>query len=334
MDKIKEALAIYRDRLLKIENVVGIGRGYKKIRGRRTGEEAIIVMVTKKLARSELRATSIVPEAIEDIKTDVLEVGEITFLGRQNRMRPAQPGISIGHYRVTAGTFGALVRDAKTGAPLILSNNHVLANSTSGSDGRARAGDPVLQPGTYDGGRLETDQIATLERFVPIHRSVGPPACEIATLFQRVIEYRIQQFKPHYKVQILRQTGQVNTVDAAVARPISSDLVRPEVLELGEISGVGEAEPGMTVRKSGRTTGVTTAQVEAVDATLQVGYGNNDMATFEDQVVAGVMAQGGDSGSAILDTNNKIVGLLFAGSDKVTVFNRIQNVMSLLDIKI
>ncbi|HHY45687.1 MAG TPA: hypothetical protein GX506_00105 [Firmicutes bacterium] len=334
MDATKEALASHRDRLLKIENVVGVGRGYKKVRGQRTGEEAIIVMVVKKMPRSELRAASIVPETIEDIKTDVLEVGEIVFLGRQDRMRPAQPGVSIGHYRVTAGTLGAVVRDARTGAPLILSNNHVLANSTSGSDGKARAGDSILQPGAYDGGRPDRDQIATLERFVPIYRSVGTPTCEVATLFQKVIEYRIQQFKPQYRVLILRQTGQVNTVDAAVAKPLSEDLVKSEILGIGEIQGVAEVEPGMMVKKSGRTTGVTSAQVEVVDATLQVGYGNSDVATFEDQVVAGVMAQGGDSGSAILDGNNRIVGLLFAGSDKVTVFNRIQNVMKLLDIKI
>jgi hypothetical protein len=36
-------------------------------------------------------------------------------------------GVSIGHYKGTAGTAGCLVKDKKTGEILILSNAHVLA---------------------------------------------------------------------------------------------------------------------------------------------------------------------------------------------------------------
>ncbi|HHY98744.1 MAG TPA: S1 family peptidase [Firmicutes bacterium] len=334
MDEIQQALAANKDRLLKIENVVGVGRGLKRVKGQRTKEEAIVVMVRRKMTRDKLHPTNVVPEAIDGVRTDVLEVGDIKFLGRQSRMRPAQPGISIGHYRVTAGTFGALVKDKKTGKPLILSNNHVLANSTTGNDGRAKIGDPILQPGPYDGGKLERDQIATLERLVPIYTSEDVPTCEIASLFQKILEYRIQQIRPNYRILLLRQTGRANLVDAALAKPISDDVVVPEIMEIGNIRGVGEAQVDMYVKKSGRTTGVNSSQIEALDATIQVGYGNSHVAMFEDQVVCGPIAQGGDSGSAILDKDNNIIGLLFAGSDKVTVFNRIQNVMKLLDITI
>jgi hypothetical protein len=48
--------------------------------------------------------------------------------------------------------------------------------------------------------------------------------------------------------------------------------------------------------------------------------------------MAGAMSQGGDSGSAVLDEENNLVGLLFAGSDTTTIINRIQNVFSALDI--
>jgi hypothetical protein len=43
-----------------------------------------------------------------------------------------------------------------------MSNNHVLANSNA-----AQPGDPIWQPGKYDGGG-SADQIATLEQFIPI----------------------------------------------------------------------------------------------------------------------------------------------------------------------
>jgi hypothetical protein len=46
------------------------------------------------------------------------------------------------------------------------------------------------------------------------------------------------------------------------------------------------------------------------------------------------MSQGGDSGSAVLDSGNKLVGLLFAGSDNTTIINRIENVFSGLGLSI
>ena len=55
------------------------------------------------------------------------------------------------------------MRDAATGQRLILSNNHVLANSND-----AQVGDTVVQPGSIDGGHAVSDKIAELERFVPI----------------------------------------------------------------------------------------------------------------------------------------------------------------------
>jgi len=44
------------------------------------------------------------------------------------------------------------------------------------------------------------------------------------------------------------------------------------------------------------------------------------------------MSQGGDSGSAILNQENQIIGLLFAGSDSITVINRIQDVFESLQV--
>ncbi len=51
------------------------------------------------------------------METDVVEIGEVRLLTRTGRVRPAPPGVSIGHPKITAGTFGALVKDADTGEP-------------------------------------------------------------------------------------------------------------------------------------------------------------------------------------------------------------------------
>jgi V8-like Glu-specific endopeptidase len=44
------------------------------------------------------------------------------------------------------------------------------------------------------------------------------------------------------------------------------------------------------------------------------------------------MSQGGDSGSAVLDNNNRLIGLLFAGSESSTIINRIEHVFSELGL--
>jgi V8-like Glu-specific endopeptidase len=46
------------------------------------------------------------------------------------------------------------------------------------------------------------------------------------------------------------------------------------------------------------------------------------------------MSQGGDSGSAVVNENNQLIGLLFAGSDTTTIMNRIQNVFSALGVSL
>jgi hypothetical protein len=101
------------------------------------------------------------------------------------------------------------------------------------------------------------------------------------------------------------------------------------------VSGTLEATLGMAVRKSGRTTGLTTGTINVVDATISVSYGVGRTATFENQLVAGPMSQGGDSGSLVVAGDAlKAVGLLFAGSDQSTIFNPIQAVLDCLNITI
>ncbi len=65
---------------------------------------------------------------------------------------------------------------------------------------------------------------------------------------------------------------------------------------------------------------------------VNVDYGGGRVAQFTDQLLAGPMSQGGDSGSAVLDNGNRLVGLLFAGSENSTVINRIEHVFSALGL--
>jgi hypothetical protein len=126
-----------------------------------------------------------------------------------------------------------------------------------------------------------------------------------------------------------------NLVDAAVARPLNDSDILDEILEIGIVEGTIDATLGMAVRKSGRTTELTTGQINILNATVDVSYGSGQTARFENQLVAGAMSQGGDSGSLLVASEElKAVGLLFAGSEQTTIFNPIQAVLDCLNIDI
>ncbi len=305
--------------LMKMANVVATGVGYKISGDAQTGDLAVVVSVRKKLPLAQLAESDIVPKTIGSVKTDVIETGEIVaFQDPKERMRPARPGVSIGHFAITAGTLGCLVR--KNGEVHILSNNHVLANSNN-----AQIGDAILQPGPADGG-TSADQIGTLAEFIPIafDGTLPPPGGCLTQLLSAV------GLKPRAPMQ--NEPGN-NKVDCALARPTTPDLVNPDILNIGVPIGAGTATLGMPVQKSGRTTGLTTGTILQIDVTVTVNYGG-PFATFTSQLMAGAISQGGDSGSAVLDMNKRVVGLLFAGSPTTTIINPIQFVLDMLGVTI
>jgi len=322
--RVKKASA---DFLLGKRNVVACAVGYKKVGGARTDELCVIVSVAKKVLKEELAPGDLVPQVLEGIKTDVQETGVIRALqDHTGKWRPAPGGVSCGHVDITAGTLGCLV--SRGDQIYILSNNHVLANSNQG-----QPGDPILQPGPHDGGTIE-DQIATLEEFVPINFGTDIPTCPVATGTTAIFNWMARLVGSQHRLQAFQENPEMNLVDAAIARPISADLVEKRILEIGEPQGVGEGTLGLKIRKSGRTTGLTSGEITQVYATVQVSYGTGKTATFTDQLIAGAMSSGGDSGSAVLDESDRVIGLLFAGSDSATIINRIQNVVKALGVNI
>jgi hypothetical protein len=288
---ISQTLKKHRAKILKKANVVGVGVGEKITKGKPMGRFCLKVYVEKKVGEEKLSKRNLVPPRISDVETDVEEVGKIKPLAYTRRMRPAPAGVSIGHYKITAGTLGCLVRDRKTGGPLILSNNHVLANSNL-----AKKGDAVIQPGAADGGKMPKDKIGELERWVEIKFKRTP-----------------------------------NAVDCAVARPLSVKDVKPEIVGDGAPKRVLRARLGLVVQKTGRTTEFTIGKVRDVTATVKVDY-DGRTAIFENQIITSAMSQGGDSGSLVTDQKNRAVGLLFAGSDVVTICNPIPAVFKSLDV--
>jgi len=280
-------------------NVVGVGIGRRTVRGTATQELALKVYVRQKLHPLLVKDGQVIPDEVEGVPTDVEEAGEFSIWRPippiyQRRVRPAMGGLSIGHYAISAGTFACLVKDA--GETFILSNNHVLANENRGAEG-----DPILQPGRFDGGKPDRDVIGRLDTFV----AVDPEG--------------------------------TNLVDSALAAPFDERDVTPDILGIGRLRGTKDATLEEKVLKSGRTTRKTNGTVVDVSATLRVGYQTGSY-LFTDQMIVkgerGAFSAGGDSGSTIIALDGKAVGLLFAGSPFFTIGNKMTNVEKALDVKV
>lgn len=320
----------HKQELMDLPNVVGVGVGYKESHGVRTDEVSVVVLVERKLPRAALNVSELVPKAVDAVRTDVVEVGELRpQQSPTERFRPAPPGVSMGHYMITTGTFGAVVRDRATGARLILSNNHVLANSNNAS-----AGDAILQPGAADGGTTRNDTLAQLERFCRITFNREPGSCEVAGAYVRFGNWVAGLLGSEHRVEAMISRPQAsNLVDAAVARPLDDSQILDEILNIGRITGTVAPALGMAVRKSGRTTGYTMGEIIVLESTVSINYGPGLVATFDGQIVTTAMSQGGDSGSLLVEAaGQRAVGLLFAGSSQSTIHNPIQSVLDCLEV--
>ena len=127
------------------------------------------------------------------------------------------------------------------------------------------------------------------------------------------------------------------TVDCAIAS-IDADIQHlQEVVEIGGIAGTGVAVVGDAVRKRGRTTELTTGTVSMVNfATTSSDSG----LSFTDQIFVTPDAahpnfvEGGDSGSALLDEDNNVIGLIWGQNGNAGVANPIADVEAALDITV
>lgn len=338
---IAEAQAESESKLLDLPNVVGVAIGTKFEDEKDTGEPCLTAMVAAKLDPAFLGKSEKVPRKVGNVPTDVVEVGNIfagdispegtpvlehpdsveseesadysalesadafaaTSVTLRKRVRPAMGGYSVGHHRVTAGTIATCCYDlspfpATPGRYYILSNNHVLANSNN-----ARIGDPILQPGRFDGGVFPADLIARLTRYVPI-------------------KFHTPTTKP------------LNYVDAAIAEGNFHDLNR-EVYWGGYVKDLYTApKVNDIVQKTGRTTGFTTGKVTNINGTVDVNYGGGRVARFRNQIITTRMGAPGDSGSLVMNRDEAAMGLLFAGSSTRTIVNNILLVQLLLKVRL
>ena len=288
-------------------NILGVGYGAKITNGTAIEELAVRIYVRAKLPTRLLLPNEIIPSMVRDPltnqerPTDILPVGDLVAFWP----RPTQCGVSVGHYNLTAGTLGCLVarNNPINNDVFILSNNHVLADSTSLPPGTAPPmRDNILEPGPIDGGNANPP-IAELTDWEPINFAA------------------------------------VNTMDAAIARVIVSNSVLSSIHVIGSVAqNTTPAKLYQSVRKHGRTTLHTVGVIMDLSARIKVRYGTR-LATFDNQLAivgaGGSFSSGGDSGSLIVDgVTKEPVALLFAGGGGTTFGNPIDQVLARFNVRI
>ena len=110
--KIQQVKEDKEEDILELPNVVGLGIGYKERKGKATNETCISVYVRKKVAAKSLESRQQVPKALDDVKTDVIEVGDIEAQAFTSRLRPAKPWI-----KCPAVSRTAMMSPARTRGP-------------------------------------------------------------------------------------------------------------------------------------------------------------------------------------------------------------------------
>jgi Peptidase family S64 len=179
--------------------------------------------------------------------------------------------------------------------------SYVLSNNhVLGLSGKASVGDPVSQPGLIDNNCRVATVVANFTTAPPLGSNVDAAVAELSP-------------------GMMDASGFIEDIG-----PPSSMVRDPSV--------------GLSVAKSGRTTGFTTGTIGSTNTSVNVQYqascgqGKKFVVSYTNQVVinSDTFSAGGDSGSLIVtnDPNHQPVALLFAGSSTTTIGNPIGEVLT------
>lgn len=227
------------------------------------------------------------------------DIVKIVTTGEAWAYATLRSGDTIGHFQLRGvGTLGCFVEDSNAKINF-LSNNHVIANINKGK----RGDEIILYYFDEEIGRFKRKKIAGyLEKFV-----------------------KLLETEP-------------NEIDAALGIPES-------YYELKYYSsfrpiGVSLAQIGTRVKKLGAVSSITKGFVYDTERTREIWIGDIPY-LFINQIVIKSNSQEpfslpGDSGSLILNEGNKVLGLLFAGSEHLgyTFANPINNIVKRMEVSL
>lgn len=313
---VKAVVAVQNDvtpELTGLPGVLGTAVGLDD-----SGRPALVVYVDRDSPRRDAIMRGLPPQLRGiAVKAELTEKFR-AFGNTAKQTAPIQLGTSGGWSKDLAngyccgGTLGSLVQ--VNGVQYIMSNYHVLESDIvyGGNGIVANTGDAVIQPGLIDVG------------------CYAPNAQVVGTLT---------------KLDALPN----NNVDVSLVK-VASGMVATNgsILGIGTISKqtVG-ASLRKGVKKSGRTTGLTTSSISGLNANVSISFENECAGgtaftkTFTGQIIISNSGMkflaSGDSGSLLVEntrTNPRAMGLLYAGSSTSAIANPIGQVLTFIGGKL
>lgn len=298
------------EEMKKIPGVVGVGIGLKETAGEITEEIVFKVYVKEKKELSDIPKGEVIPATFQEFKTDVVVVPEGTLEDLdETRYRPVTGGCQITNGLIKDGSFwnGTLglicTYNDQEQTTVLLSNYHVLYSSGG------KVGSKIYQPSKKD------------------DKNCCCCVCSRGDLVGTVIKGKKD-----------------DTLDCAIAnlKHVGNNYKKNVVLEIGAIKGIDNAVVGEKVRKYGRTTRLTTGRVLSIRSPFSIEgvLNRNQIIIQEWNSPYNNFSKGGDSGSVVVNEENKVIGLHYSGNNSNptgpyhSTSNVIQNVVSFLGITI
>lgn len=284
------------------ENVVGLCVARKRRAGK-VGALAVQVLVRRKVAAHKLDAKHRVPDQFSSaafkrpLRTDVWPVGEVRLESIVSSTRPAQPGFDIGNQLGGSGTLACVVVTAE-GKRLGLSCAHVLAPGGADDVGSASSG-TIICPSLANAEALDVVAKASLGKLV----TVRSPAFE--------------------------DSDATTNIDAALFAPDDPKSLSATIAALGiKAQGINDkVGVGLVVHKVGAASAETQGIVHCVGLAIKIPYGN-EVATFVDHIGISSFTQPGDSGSLVLDEENRAVGMHIGAAQGLSICTPIQRILN------
>lgn len=308
---IRPIKRMVEDDFLARPGVIGVDIGEKVTAGRPTGKAAIVVYVCAK-GPQHLQQ---IPAEVGGVPTDV--VAESIVLHRA-RLSQTEPVVAERHPVLRGGISIGPARSFRVVPPEVeKAGEYVIAGTLGAFVTTTTEPRKVLGLTTFHVGCVD-DSWSVGDEFVhPSRVDGGVPGAD--------------------QVAVLDRAALAGSVSAAGLR-MGPRPFRAEVLDIGAITGTAQAAIGSTVRKYGRTTGLTHGMVASTDATVKLDFGDGiGVRTLRDQIrvrSAERFGDHGDSGAVLVDADNRVVGLYVAGSGSTGFANPVEPVLRQLDVEL
>jgi hypothetical protein len=297
-EQLLRLLPEVRWRLRHIPGISSIGVGAKEVGGDVTSDMAYRIYVEQKIPKDDLPAAWRIPERMRGIYTDVLLRSSTEVLTDDGKHRPLKGGSQVKNQFVEG-------------------DNDLLAGTIGCL---VRLDSPVEEICALSCEHVLMAGQASINVFVGQPRYVVSCCCCTFNQIGKVINSQKNTLVDCAIAQL----------DQDIAQEVSTGNTVNDVIGVGTLGGVAQAVCFEAVKKRGRTTELTTGQV--VDVIFE-----NSQILIHPTGASPKFADRGDSGSVIVNSANRVIGLLWA-TDAATrtrgVANHIGQVMSSMGIKI